>query len=81
MISGNICMPASPFSPSMPPRLITSSDRLLEATPSELPVLRDALKAHRSTLTPKLWTVLESAKPGDAESASVRQRPGKLRPG
>ena len=39
--------------------------RLLDATPSELPVLRDALKPHRSTLTPKLWTVLESAKPGD----------------
>ena len=41
-------------------------NRLLTATPSELPVLRDALKPHRSTLTPKLWTVLESAKPGDA---------------
>ena len=41
-------------------------NRLLTATPSELPVLRDALKTHRSTLTPKLWTVLESAKPGDA---------------
>ena len=41
-------------------------NRLLTATPSELPVLRDALKAHRSTLTPKLWTVLESAKLGDA---------------
>ena len=39
--------------------------RLVKATPSELPVLRDALKAHRSSLTPKLWTVLESAKPGD----------------
>ena len=24
------------------------------------------LKPHRATLTPKLWTVLESAKPGDA---------------
>ena len=41
-------------------------NRLLTATPGELPVLRDALKPHRSTLTPKLWTVLESAKPGDA---------------
>ena len=41
-------------------------NRLLRATPGELPVLRDALKPHRSTLTPKLWTVLESAKPGDA---------------
>ena len=56
-------------------------NRLIKATPSELPVLRDALKTHRSTLTPKLWTVLESAKPGDAEFASSRQRPGKLRPG
>jgi formylglycine-generating enzyme required for sulfatase activity/tetratricopeptide (TPR) repeat protein len=41
-------------------------DRLLSATPGELPVLRDALKPHRSTLIPKLWTVLGSAKPGDA---------------
>ncbi len=37
--------------------------RLLSATENELPVLRDALKTHQSTLTPKLWTVLESAKP------------------
>ena len=28
-------------------------------------MLRDALKTHRATLTPKLWTVLDSAKPGD----------------
>ena len=55
--------------------------RLLSATPSELPVLRDALKTHRSTLTPKLWTVLESAKPGDASLLPCRQCPGKLRPG
>ena len=41
-------------------------NRLLSATPGELPVLRDALKTHQSTLAPKLWTVLESAKPGDA---------------
>src|SRR6516164_4262121 len=39
--------------------------RLVKATPSELPVLRDALKPHSSTLIPKLWTKLESAKPGD----------------
>src|SRR5208337_4350716 len=37
-------------------------NRLLSATENELPVLRDALKTHQSTLTPKLWTVLESAK-------------------
>ncbi len=40
-------------------------DRLTKATPGELPVLRDALKTHRTSLTPMLWTVLESAKPGD----------------
>ena len=39
--------------------------RLLVASPTELPVLRDALKPHQATLTPKLWTVLESANPGD----------------
>ncbi len=40
-------------------------NRLIKSTPSELPVLRDALSPQRATLTPKLWTVLESAKPGD----------------
>ena len=39
--------------------------RLLNATPGELPILRDALGPHQSQLTPKLWSVLESAKPGD----------------
>ena len=42
--------------------------RLIKASPSEIPVLRDALKTHRSTLTPKLWTVLESAKSGGTSS-------------
>jgi len=40
-------------------------NRLERATPSELPVLRDALKTHQSTLTTKLWSVLDSAEPGD----------------
>ena len=40
-------------------------NRLLSATKNELPVLREALKIHQSTLTPELWTVLDSAKPGD----------------
>jgi eukaryotic-like serine/threonine-protein kinase len=40
--------------------------RLVSAKPDELPVLRDALKAHRSTLIPKLWTALRSSKRGDA---------------
>ena len=51
-----------PFDASQLPFL---EKRLLDATPAELPVLRDALKPHRSTLTPKLWSVLDSAKPGD----------------
>jgi hypothetical protein len=41
-------------------------DRLIAAAPAELPILRDSLKPNRSTLTPKLWSVLDGAKPGDA---------------
>ena len=40
-------------------------NRLLNATPGELPILREALRPHQSQLTPKLWSVLESAKPRD----------------
>jgi serine/threonine protein kinase/formylglycine-generating enzyme required for sulfatase activity len=39
--------------------------RLIRATPSELPVLRDALSPNRATLTQKLWTVVDSGKPED----------------
>jgi hypothetical protein len=39
--------------------------RLLVASPSELMVIRDALKPHRETLVPKLWATLDSAQPGD----------------
>jgi serine/threonine protein kinase/formylglycine-generating enzyme required for sulfatase activity len=39
--------------------------RLLAASPTELMVIRDALKPHRATLVPKLWNVLDSAQPGD----------------
>ncbi len=45
--------------------------RLPGALASELPVLRDALTTRRSTLTPKLWTMLESTKPGDASLLPV----------
>jgi eukaryotic-like serine/threonine-protein kinase len=38
---------------------------LIEASPSELPVLRDALRGHSAELTPRLWAILETAKPGD----------------
>jgi formylglycine-generating enzyme required for sulfatase activity/tetratricopeptide (TPR) repeat protein len=40
-------------------------DRLFKAKSTELPVLRDSLKAHKTTLSPKLWAALESATPGD----------------
>ncbi len=41
-------------------------DRLTKATTNEFPVVRDSLKAHSITLTPKLWKVLTSATRGDA---------------
>ena len=49
----------------MPPKLPFLDKRLLVASPSELLVLRDALKPHQATLVPKLWSVLDSAQPGD----------------
>ncbi len=39
--------------------------RLLNANPSKLPVIRDSLKPHQASLIPKLWSTLDSAKPGD----------------
>ena len=39
--------------------------RLLVASPTELVVIRDALKPHRATLIPKLWNLLDSAQPSD----------------
>jgi serine/threonine protein kinase/formylglycine-generating enzyme required for sulfatase activity len=39
--------------------------RLLAADPDEVLVLREALKPHRSQLTPKLWLELDSAQPGE----------------
>ena len=39
--------------------------RLQDASADEVPVLRDALEPHQTGLTPKLWSVLDSAKPGD----------------
>ncbi len=39
--------------------------RLLNATPTELPVLRDALSPHRTELIAQLWSVLDSAKSND----------------
>jgi formylglycine-generating enzyme required for sulfatase activity len=39
--------------------------RLLSASPTELPVLRDALNPYQSRLIPRLWPVLDSAGPGD----------------
>ena len=38
---------------------------LLNTTATELPVIRDSLKPHQASLIPKLWSTLDSAKPGD----------------
>ena len=45
--------------------------RLLDASPSELPVLRDAMGHYRAELIPKLWNGLEAAKAGDVGMLSA----------
>ena len=40
--------------------------RLLAAAPGELAVIREALRPQGAELTPRLWPVVESLKPGDA---------------
>jgi hypothetical protein len=40
-------------------------NRLLMAGPTELPVLREALRPHRAQLVPKLWAELETAQAGE----------------
>ncbi len=40
------------------------SDRLLDAEPSEVPVIRDALAAHKGDLLEKLWAVVEKPEKG-----------------
>jgi hypothetical protein len=57
-----------PVDPSQIPFL---EKHLLDATAAELPIMRDALKPHRDTLTPTLWSVLDSAKPGDVSLLSA----------
>ena len=44
---------------------------LLTAGPSELPVLRDALSPYGSTLSPRLWALLDSARPGESRLLPV----------
>jgi len=39
--------------------------QLLASAPAEVPVLRSALRPHQAGLTPKLWSALESATPGE----------------
>jgi len=60
--------------PVDPTQVAYLETRLRDAAPSELPVLRDALRPHFASLTPKLWSVLDMAKPDDPRlltSASV----------
>ncbi len=56
-------------------------DRLVTASTSELPVLCDALKPHRSALTPRLWEVPGEGKAGRCPAPPIRRHAGELRPG
>ncbi len=47
------------------------SDRLLDAKPHEVPVIRDALAPHKDELLDKLWAVVESPEKGK-ESQRLR---------
>ncbi len=60
----NASLALLPFDEAQVPFL---EKRLLVASPSELIVIRDALKPHRVSLVPKLWSALESAEPGDVK--------------
>lgn len=44
---------------------------LCRAAPSEFLVLRDALRPYRTSLIPKLWAILETARPGDGRILPV----------
>jgi serine/threonine protein kinase len=53
--------------PVDPSRVVELSGRMRHADSIELPVLREALRPYRSRLIPELWSVLESARPGDPD--------------
>ena len=69
-----------PFSGGLPPGRITSPTACSPPPPTELPVLRDALKPHRHPTDPQLWSVLRLAKPDDTRVAPGGQHPGPIRP-
>ena len=52
------------------------TDRLLAASTTELPVLRELLQPHKSKLVARLWSVLETAKPGEPTLLAGRKHPG-----
>ena len=49
-------------------------DRLLDAEPHEVPVIRDALAPHKDDLLEKLWAVVGSPKRARNQSGCGRQR-------
>ena len=59
-----------------PSQLDYLTGRLLTASTTELPVLRESLQPLQSTLVPRLWSVLESAKPDAANPAAGREHAG-----
>ena len=58
------------------------ADRLLDAEPHEVPVLRDALDAHKDDLLENLWTVaLKPEKGKEPRAAAGGSGAGEVRPG
>ena len=55
-------------------------DRLLDAQPHEVPVIREALAAHKDELLDKLWAEAEEEK-GQEPSTAGGGGPGAVRPG
>src|SRR5262249_49752423 len=51
--------------PADPTQVAHLQEHLLRAAPDEVSVLKDSLEPHKAELIPKLWPVVESARPGD----------------
>ena len=57
-------------------------DRLLDAEPHEVPVIRDALAPHKDALLDKLWAVVEKPDKGkEVATTASGGGPGEIRPG
>jgi eukaryotic-like serine/threonine-protein kinase len=57
--------------PGDPSQVAYLEERLVDSEPRQLTVLRQALKPYASGLTPKLWNVLDTIRPGDPRVLST----------